>query len=424
MDVDQRRITHGADHESAAASHLQAGDGRRAGVVADGDRTVDPEGLASPDGDDVILARIATIADDERAEVGPTEGEIERGLHGVARDSAEDKRPVGVKLAGRAHDDRSNATEDDGAVTGHDVADWHDVGVRAGEEERARVINEPATDSAVRGECANLGGGRGTDGGLTRVGVGADEGHRTRGREVKAGLAGAGAKDVLDDHAEGDRAARIGEDGVRGGAAIADELAGRDAADADGEGGHGLVEAAEVEDTHGGGATQRECTDREGVGRPETGGAVGDDRSAGVGVGAAEGQRAAAGVADADLGIGAGLDEGAAEGDRARGREVQRGDTDRAVANDLVGGDALGGEAREGLAQAVEFEGRAVTGAAEDDGIGASQGGGAANDERAVLDARDSGEGVAAREGERAAGRHAADEVARAVDAVGEGEAA
>ena len=423
LHIDERGVADAADQEVAAAVHDDARDGRGAGVVADGDGAVDAEGLTRADGDDVVGDRVA-VTDDEAAEGRAAVGEVELRDDGRTRDVAEIEHAVRVELTWGGDGDRAGAAEGDRAVAGHDVARGHDVGVGAGEDEGARVGDRTAADGADGAVATDLDDRRGADGGGTGVGVGAEHCHGAGGGEGEAGLAGAGAEGVLDRQAERRGAAGVGQDGIGRRAAVTDELAGGRGADADGEGGHGLVEATEVEDADGSTAAKGERADRESVVGAELRGAVRDDGAAGVGIGAAEGQRAAAGVADGDLGVGKVLDERAAEGDGARAGEGKRGGADRAIAHGLIARRAGGREAGEGLAEAVELECSGVAGAAEDDGIGAGPGGGGADDKGAVLDARGAGVAIAAREGERAAGRHAADEVARAVDAVGEGQAA
>ena len=420
LDVDQRGIAHAADEEGTAAGEAQAGLGRRTGIEADGDRAVDLQGLAGADGDDVVEDRVA-VADGQAAEARAAAGQVEGRDDRRVGDVAEDEGTVGVELVGRGDGDRPGAAEDDRTVTRDDVTGRQGVGVGAGEEERARVVDESAADRAFVAEGADLDHRRGADGGLTGVGIRAEEGHRTGAGEGEAGLTRAGAEHVLDREGQGGGAAGVGQERVAGGAAIADPLVGGDRAGPEGKGGDGLVEATEVKATDGAGAAQGQGADGEGVVRAEERGTVGDDGAAGVGVGATEGQRAAARIADGDTGVRRGLDEGATERDGAAAGEGQGRGTDRAVTHGLVGGDAGRREAEQGLAEAVELEGRAVAGAAEHHAIGIRPGRGGADHERAVLDAGEAGVTVRSRERQDAAGRHAADEVAGAVDAVGEG---
>ena len=423
LDVDQRGITHAADQEGTAAGEAQTGIGDGAGVEADGDRAVDLQGVARADGDDVIGDRV-TVTDGQAAETGAAVGEVEGRDDRRVGDIAEDERAVRVELVGRGDADGAGAAEDDRTVARDDVAGRQDVAVGAGEEDRTRVVDEPATDGTFVAEGADLDGGRSTDGRLARVGVGTEEGDRPRTGEGDTGLARAGTEHVLDREGQGGGAARVSQERVVRGAAVADPLVGGDRAGAEVQGGDGLVEAAEVEATDGADAAQGQGADGEGVVRAEERGAVGDDGSAGVGVGATEGQRAAARVADGDAGVRGGFDEGAAEGDGAGAGEGQGRRADRAVAHGLVGGDAGSGEALERLAEAVELEGRAVAGAAEHHAIGIGPGRSGADHERAVLDAGEAGVTVSAGQRQDAAGGHAADEVAGAVDVVGEGQGA
>ena len=423
LDVDERGIAHAADGEVAAAVHDEAGDGRITAVEAHGDRAVDAEALTGADGDDVVSHRVA-VTDHEAAEGGAAGGQIEGRDDGGTRDVAEVEHAAGVELTRGGDGDRAGAAEGDRAVAGHDVAGRHGVGVRAREDERAGVGDRAAADGAGGAVVADLHGRGRSDDGITGVGVRADERHLARVVEGEAGLLRAGAQHVLDGGAERRRRADVGEDGVRGGAAVADDLRSGDGADAGDEAGDGLAEAAEVEDAHGAVAAEGQGADGERVVRAEARRAVRDHRAAGVGVGAAELQDAAAGVTDGDLGIGSGFDEFAAEGDRTRAGERQGRRADGAVTDRLVRRGARGGERDERLALTVELERGARAGAAEDDGRGIGPGGGAADDERAVLDAGDAGIGVGAGEGQRAVGGHAADEVAGTVDGVGEGEVA
>ena len=420
LDIDERGIAHAADEEGTAAGEAQAGLGRRTGIEADGDRAVDLEGLARADGDQVVEDR-ATVTDGQAAEAGAAAGQVEGGDDRGVGDVAEDEGAVGVELAGSGDGDGPGAAEDDRAITRDDVTGRQDIPVGTGEEERTRVVDESATDGSFGAEGAHLDGGRGADGGISGVGVRADEGRRAGTGEGQAGLARAGTQYVLDREGQGRRSAREGQERVAGGAAVTDPLVGGDRAGPEGQGGDRLIEAAEVEHADGADAAQGQGADGEGVVRAEERGAVRDDGAAGVGVGITEGQRAAARVAERDAGVRGSLDEGAGERDGAAAGEGQGRRADRAVAHGLVGGDAGRREAEEGLAEAVELERRAVAGAAEHDAVGISPGRGRADHEGAVLDPREAG--VIVRTGKRqdAAGRHAADEVTAAVDAVGEG---
>ena len=423
LDVDQRGIAHAADEEGTAAGEAQAGLGRRTGIEADGDRAVDLQGLAGADGDDVVEDRVA-VADGQAAEARAAAGQVEGRDDRRVGDVAEDEGTVGVELVGRGDGDRPGAAEDDRTVTRDDVAGRQGVGVGAGEEERARVVDESATDGSFGAEGAHLDRGRSADGSISGVGVRADEGRRAGAGEGKAGLARAGTQYVLDREGQGRRSAREGQERVAGGAAVTDPLVGGDRAGPEGQGGDGLIEAAEVEHADGADAAQGQGADGEGVVRAQERRAVRDDGATGVGVGVTEGQRAAARVAEGDAGVRGGLDEGAGERDGASAGEGQGRGADRAVAHGLVGRDAGRREAEEGLAEAVELERRAVAGAAEHDAVGISPGRGRADHERAVLDPREAGITVRSRERQDTAGRHAADEVAATVDAVGEGQGA
>ena len=425
LDVDQGRIADAADQERAAAGELEARLGRGAGVEADGDRAVDAEGLADADRDEVVRDR-ALVAEQEAAEGAAAVRQVEGRHDGGTGDVTEGEETRAVELAGGRGSDRARAGEGDGADAAHDVGRGQHVGVGgAGEDQRARV-DDGADAQARRGGVivADLDRGAAADGGRAGVGVRAGDDDGGRRRQGEADLARAAVDGVLDGGAEGGRTARVGEDGVGRDAAAADELIGRDGAHARGEGGDGLVEAAEVEDAHGAAAAEGQGADGERVVRAEAGRAARDDRAAGIDVGRAEIQDAAAGVADGDLGVGGGLGEGAVEGHRTRAREGQGRGADRAVADGLIGRGARGGEGEERLALAVELKRGRSPDAAEDDGRGAGPGGGAADDEGAVLDAGEAGVGVVAGEGQRTAGGHAADEVAGAVHGVGEGQAA
>ena len=425
LDIDQGRIADAADQERAAAGELKARLRAGAGVETDGDRAINAEGLADADGDEIVRDR-APIAEQEAAEGAAAVRQVEGRHNSGTGDVTEGEEAGAVELAGGRGSDRARAGEGDGADAAHDVGRGQHVGVGgAGEDQRARV-DDGSDAQARRGGVivADLDRGAAADGGRAGVGVRAGDDDGGRRRQGEADLARAAVDGVLDGGAEGGRPTRVGEDGVGRGAAVADELVGRDGADARGEGGDGLVEATKVKDAHGTAAAEGQGADGERIVGAEAGSAAGDDGAAGIDVGRTEIQDTAAGVTDGDLGIGRSLGEGAVKGHRTCAREGQGRGTDRAIADSLIGRGARGREGRERLALSVELKGGRTTDATEDDGRGIGPGGGAANDERAVLNAGEAGVGVITGEGQRTASGHAADEVAGAVDAVGEGEAA
>ena len=420
LDIDEGGVADAADDERAATVKDQARDGAGAGVITDGDRAVDAQGVTGADGDDVVGERAAR-ADDHLAEGRAAGREIQLRDDGGAGDVAEVEHAGGVELPRGGDDDLAGAAEGHGAVAGDDVAGGHDVVVRPGEDQGAVIVDRAAADGADRAERADLGGRRGGDRGRAGVGVGAEEGEEAGAGQVQAGLARTDAQGVLDHESQGSRAAEVSEDRVGAGAAVADQLVAGDGARAQGQRRDRLIEAAEVEAAGRAGSAQGQGADGEGVVRAEAGGAVRDHRAAGVVIGAAEGQDAAARIADRDAGVGRGLDEGATEGDDAGVGEGQRGGADAAVADGLITGDAEGREVGEGLAEAVELERRALADAAQHDLGGVGPGGRRTDDEGAVLDLGGARIAIDAGERQHAAVGHAAHEVTGAVDGVGEG---
>ena len=420
LDIDEGGVADAADDERAATVKDQARDGGGAGVITDGDRAVDAQGVTGADGDDVVGERAAR-ADDHLAEGRAAGREIQLRDDGGAGDVAEVEHAGGVELPRGGDDDLAGAAEGHGSVAGDDVAGGHDVVVRPGEDQGAVVVDRAAADGADRAERADLGGRRGGDRGRAGVGVGAEEGEQAGAGQVQAGLARTDAQGVLDHESQGSRAAEVSEDRVGDDAAVADQLVAGDGARAQGQRRDRLIEAAEVEAADRAGSAQGQGADGERVVRAEAGGAVRDHRAAGVVIGAAEGQDAAARIADRDAGVGRGLDEGAAEGDEAGVGEGQRGGADAAVADGLVAGDAEGREVGESLAEAVELKRGALAGAAQHDRGGVDPGGRRTDDEGAVLDLGGARIAVDAGERQHAAVGHAAHEVTGAVDGVSEG---
>ena len=155
----------------------------------------------------------------------------------------------------------------------------------------------------------------------------------------------------------------VQEDGVSRRATITNALIAAECTRAEGEGRDFLVKARKVEEARRAVATEREATGREGIISPEAGRAIRDHRSTRVGIGIRKGEDASARVADTDARVARGLRERTTKSDRPRTGEVQERGTDDAVAHRLVGGDTGRGQRGQRFTEAIELEGRTITGA-------------------------------------------------------------